>query len=251
MAEIKKHYAIFISDVHLGTRGCQAKKLIKFLKENTAPNIYLVGDIVDGWRMRRGIYWPQSHSEVIRLILQKEKEGSVIHYIAGNHDEFLRKWMYWGLNFGRMQITNRADYICAKGKRYLVVHGDMFDGVMRSEFKWIAHIGDFAYNVLISLNTKLNWIRLKMGLKYWSLSKFLKQKTKKALNYIDNFEIKIAQYAEKKNYHGVICGHIHQAENRKIDGVHYINTGDWVESCTAVVQSDDGKWEIIDWSKTK
>jgi UDP-2,3-diacylglucosamine pyrophosphatase LpxH len=244
-----QHYSIFISDVHLGTRGCQAEKLNQFLKKNHAQKIYLVGDIIDGWRMRRGIYWPQAHSEVIRTLLKKEKEGCSIYYIAGNHDEFLRKWMYWDLNFGRIKIINHADYICALGKRYLVIHGDMFDGVMRAELKWLAHVGDFAYNALIWLNTKFNWFRLKLGMKYWSLSKFLKQKTKKALNYIDNFEDKISSYAKNKNYHGVICGHIHHAQNSMIDGIHYINTGDWVESCTAVVQSKDGNWSIIDWSK--
>lgn len=244
---MKTHKAIFISDIHLGTRGCRAKSLISFLKNNDAPVIYLVGDIIDGWRMKRGIYWPQSHSEVLRQLLKKSNNGTKIYFIVGNHDEFLRKWLTWDLRFGNIQLLNRHVYVSSKGQKYLVVHGDMFDSVMKAELKWLMHVGDVAYNSLIWLNTKLNWIRLKLGMRYWSLSKFLKQKTKQALNFIDNFELKLAKYAKEKNFDGVICGHIHHAKISSVEGIHYINTGDWVESCTAIVETENGNFKLIEW----
>ena len=245
----KKFKSIFISDIHLGTKGCQAELLIDFLKNNTAKELYLVGDIVDGWRMSRGIYWPNSHSEVIRQILKHSKNNTKIRYITGNHDEALRKWTNWHLRFGRIRITNSRDYTSVEGKRYLVTHGDMFDNLMRKDLKWIMHVGDVAYNLLIWLNTKLNWFRKRLGMKYWSLSRFLKDKTKQAVSFMEGFEIQLADYAKKKNYDGVICGHIHSAKNKMIGDIHYINTGDWVESCTAIVETHDGEWQLIDWSE--
>lgn len=246
--ENKKYKSIFVSDVHLGTRGCQAELLNEFLKENTCDRLYLVGDIIDGWRLRKRIYWPQSHSDVIRRILTIAKDGGRVYYIVGNHDEALRKWLNFTLRFGRIKICNYQDYVALNGKKYLVIHGDQFDGLMKDKFKWIMHIGDIAYNFLIWFNSKFNVVRGWLGLEYWSLSKFLKKNTKKAVHYVDNFEDNLADYALRKGYDGVICGHIHTAAMKNIDDVEYINTGDWVESCTSIVEHWDGTLELVDWS---
>jgi len=246
--EKKKYKSIFISDVHLGTRGCQAESLCNFLKNNDCERLYLVGDILDEWRLRKKHYWPQSHSEVIRKILTASKRGTKVYYVLGNHDEFLRKWLTWDLRFGRIKVVNQQDHVGINGKKYLVTHGDMFDAVMTKNLKWLAHIGDFAYNLLIKINTRFNIVRKWFGLPYWSLSKYLKSRTKQALNFIDGFEDNLAGYARKRGYDGVICGHIHTAAQKEINGVEYINTGDWVESCTAIVETWEGTFELIEWT---
>lgn len=243
-----KHRTIFISDIHLGTRGCQAELLVKFLKENDADQIYLVGDIIDAWRMQRGVYWPDSHNEVLRQLLKKSHNGTKIHWILGNHDEVLRKWVSFDLTFGNIHVSNRVTHIDAKGKKWLVTHGDMFDAVMKKELKWLMHVGDVAYNMLIAINTRFNAVRRFFGMKYWSLSKFLKNKTKQALNFIDGFEDKVCGYARDKKYDGVICGHIHHANIKEYDDVTYMNTGDWVESCTAIIEDEEGNFYIKDYS---
>lgn len=243
----KQHKTIFLSDIHLGSRGCQAHALIQFLRENDADEIYLIGDIIDGWRMRKGVYWPQSHSDVIREILKKAHNGTEIHYIIGNHDEFLRKWLMWDLRFGRVHMVNQQTHVGVNGRQYLVIHGDMFDLTMRKELKWIMHIGDFAYNVLLALNTRLNRIRCKLGLPYWSLSNYLKQRTKRALNFMSSYEENLASYVRRKNFDGIICGHIHNAKIEMMDGIEYMNTGDWVESCTAIIEHETGEFELIEF----
>lgn len=244
----KTHYkSIFISDTHLGTKGCKADLLNDFLKNHTCDKLYLVGDIVDGWRLKKNFYFPQSHSNVIRSILSYAKRGTKVFYIVGNHDEVLRKWLHWNLRFGKIKISNNREHISANGKKYLVVHGDMFDGLMHANLKWIMHIGDYAYNFLLWVNNKFNQFRSFLGRDYWSLSKYIKGRTKQALNFIDGFETKLSEYAKKKKYDGVICGHIHTAAIKDIDGIHYINTGDWVESCTAIVENDDGEFQLIEW----
>lgn len=240
------HYrTIFISDLHLGSRGCQAEALCHFLKYHTAQELYLVGDIIDGWRLRKKWYWPQAHTNVVRRILTAAKRGTDVTYIIGNHDEFLRGFLKFRLAFGDIAVKNRAVHTGEDGKRYLVVHGDMFDGLMRADRKWIMHLGDTAYNGLLWLNTRLNSVRRLMGLPYWSLSKTLKSKTKRAMNFIHSFEEHVADYCQRKGFDGAICGHIHVAEMRDIDGISYKNTGDWVESCTALVEHHDGRWEIL------
>ena len=239
--------SIFISDVHLGSKGCQADALSDFLKQNTCEKLFLVGDIIDGWRMRKKWFWPQSHTNVIRRILTMAKRDTEVTFIIGNHDEFLRAFLKFDLSFGQIKIKNRHLHVGVDSKVYLVVHGDMFDGLMRPGSKWIMFIGDNLYNFLLALNTKLNMFRRKMGLSYWSLSKALKKRTKKALNFIHNFEEQVANYCKRKGFDGVICGHIHVAEMREINGIAYTNDGDWVESCTALVEHHDGKWEIIEW----
>lgn len=242
----KKHKSIFISDVHLGSRGCQAEALCQFLKANPCENLYLVGDIIDGWRLKKKGYWPQTHTNVIRAFLTAAKEGTNVTYIIGNHDEFLRAFLRFRLSFGKIAVKNRAEHVDINGKRYLVVHGDMFDGMMRSNRKWIMHLGDAAYNFLFSVNNKLNRVRRWLGLPYWSLSAALKKNTKRALNFIHDFEEHVAGYCKRKGYDGVICGHIHVAEIREIDGITYMNDGDWVESCTALIEHHDGRWELVE-----
>ena len=247
-----KHYkSIAISDIHLGTRGCQADLLCSFLKTNTCDNLFLVGDIIDGWRLKKRWYFPQNHINVIRRFLTSAKRDTDVYYILGNHDEMLRKFLSYDINIGRIKILNQHDYIAKNGKKYLIVHGDMFDGLMLPTNKWIMHLGDFLYNFLIWLNCHFNKIRVILNLPYWSLSKFLKNKTKSALNFIHSFEESVASYCYKHGYDGIICGHIHTAIIKDINGIEYMNCGDWVESCTALVEHHDGTWEIISYEGMK
>jgi len=240
------HYrSIFISDIHLGTRGCQAEALCAFLKENTCENLFLVGDIVDGWRLKNRWYFPQSHANVVRRIFTAAKRDTKVYYILGNHDEAIRKFLNFDITIGRIKILNRYDYLAANGKKYLVVHGDMFDGLMMPNKKWIMHLGDAAYNFLIWCNTHFNTVRGWLGLPYWSLSKFLKSRTKSAMNYINSFEDHVADYCYKKGYDGAVCGHIHTAEMKTINGIEYKNSGDWVESCSALLEHENGEWEVL------
>ena len=246
MTKPPAYRSIFISDIHLGSKGCQAEALCDFLKHHTCENLYLVGDIIDGWRLRRRWFWPQAHTDVVRRILTASKRNTNVTYIIGNHDEFLRAFLRFRFSFGRIDVRNRAVHEGRDGKRYLVVHGDMFDGMMRADRKWIMHLGDHAYNFLLWANTRLNIVRRWLRLPYWSLSAALKAKTKRALNYIHSFEGHVADYCRRKGFDGAICGHIHVAEMRVIDGIVYMNDGDWVESCTALVEHHDGRWELVE-----
>jgi UDP-2,3-diacylglucosamine pyrophosphatase LpxH len=244
-----KYRSIFISDIHLGTKDCKAELLCNFLKYNSANTIYLVGDIIDGWKIQQNRWrWRKSHNDVIRHILKHSKKGSKIVYVAGNHDEFLRPLLPYNLSFGQIDFVNKIDHIGVDGQRYLVIHGDMFDGITKLA-PWISYLGDKAYDVLLYLNTKYNWIRHKCGFGYWSFSKYLKHKVKGAVDFIFQFEQNLADYCKRKYYDGVICGHIHHAEIKTIDGIVYMNDGDWVESCTALVEHFDGTFEIITWEK--
>ncbi|MBN1378326.1 MAG: UDP-2,3-diacylglucosamine diphosphatase [Gammaproteobacteria bacterium] len=236
--------AIWISDTHLGSKGCKADYLIEFLKVHRCETLYLVGDIIDGWRMKRSIYWPQSHSNVIRRILTLAKRGTKVVYITGNHDEFLRK--YAEHDFGNIHLVNEALHETRTGKRFLVLHGDKFDVIVRYH-KWIAVLGDIAYNLLLVLNRWYNRIRIGLGYGYWSLSNFLKHRVKQAVNFIGDYELALADECKKRGLDGVICGHIHHAEIRTIDGVEYHNCGDWVESCTALVETRSGSIELVNW----
>lgn len=241
------HYkSIFISDTHLATKGSSAEELCVFLKHNSCENLFLVGDIIDGWRIKKRLYWPQSHTNVIRRILTASKRGTCVHYLAGNHDEAIRKFLSYDLTLGNIHFADRYDYVGVDGKKYLVIHGDFFDVLMLDK-KWLMHIGDTLYNFVIWLNIVLNKARLWLGLDYWSLSNYLKQNTKQALNYINNFETYVSKYCEERGYDGIICGHIHKAEIRKINNTIYMNDGDWVESRTALVEHVNGAWEIISY----
>lgn len=244
--ESRNYRTLFLSDVHLGTRGAQVSALLEFLKHHDADTIYLVGDIIDGWRLRQSWYWPQQHNDVVQKLLRKARKGARIVYIPGNHDEFLRE--YCGTAFGGVEIRDTAIHEAADGKRYLVIHGDIFDVVVRHA-RWLAFLGDWAYKVAMWLSRRINFIRRRMGLTYWSLSAWAKQKVKHAVNFIGKFEETLAAEARREDVDGVICGHIHSAALRSIDGLTYINTGDWVESCTAAVEHFDGRIEIIEWSE--
>jgi len=245
----KTYRSIFVSDVHLGTKDCKAGQLNNFLKHNSCDTLYLVGDIIDAWKIQQNKWrWKQSHTNVVRRVLGHAKRGTRVVFIAGNHDEFLRPMIPYGFSFGLIEIHNQTEHIGADGKRYLVTHGDLFDGITRLA-PWIAFLGDKAYDFVLELNNKFNWIRRRMGFGYFSLSRFLKYKVKRAVDFIFKFEENLANYCKKRGFDGVICGHIHHAEIKEINGVAYMNDGDWVESCTALVEHHDGRWEIITWTK--
>jgi UDP-2,3-diacylglucosamine pyrophosphatase LpxH len=239
---------LFLSDLHLGTRGCQAALLLDFLKRYDADQIYLVGDIIDGWRLKSGWYWPQAHNDIIQKLLRKARKGTRIVYVPGNHDEFLRD--YVGHQFGGVEIVDRTIHETATGERLLVIHGDQFDMVVRHA-RWLALLGDGAYTAALAVNTVVNVVRRRLGLTYWSLSAWAKLKVKNAVNFISDFETFLAAEARKQGADGVVCGHIHHAADRDIGGVRYVNTGDWVESCTAVVEHYDGRLELVRWTESR
>ncbi|WP_068315659.1 UDP-2,3-diacylglucosamine diphosphatase [Polycladidibacter hongkongensis] len=245
--QVKKYRSLFLSDIHLGTRGCKAEFLLDFLKNHDAETVYLVGDIVDGWRLRRSWFWPQAHNDVVQKLMRKARKGARVVYIPGNHDEFLRG--YLGTQMGGVEIVDQTIHESASGKKYLVIHGDQFDVVVRHA-KWLALLGDWAYVSALNLNTLVNFCRRKLGLTYWSLSAWAKLKVKNAVNFIGNFEETLVGEARRQNVDGVICGHIHHAANHSDFGLHYINTGDWVESCTAVGETFEGTFEVIKWTRT-
>jgi UDP-2,3-diacylglucosamine pyrophosphatase LpxH len=240
----RRYRTIWISDIHLGTRGCKAEFLLDFLRETESETLYLVGDIVDGWRLKRSWYWPQLHNDVVQKLLRKARKGTRVVYIPGNHDELLRRFLE--INIGQIEVVSEAVHVTADGKRLLVLHGDEFDAVVRYA-RWLAFLGDWAYNLALAANHWINALRRRLGLSYWSLSAYLKQRVKNAVEYISRFELAVAEAAAKRGADGVVCGHIHHAEIREIAGVTYCNDGDWVESCTALVEHADGRLEILRW----
>ncbi len=243
------HYrTVFISDIHLGTPGCQADALLEFLKRDTCDQLYLVGDIIDGWALRRRWYWPQSHNDVIQKLLRKARKGCRVIYVPGNHDEFARQFV--NHHFGGVEVLEEAVHVTADGRKLWIIHGDYFDAVIRCA-KWLAYLGDHAYELALKLNRYLNNCRTRLGLPYWSLSAYLKMRVKKALNYVSDFERAVAHEAQRRGYQGVVCGHIHHAEIRDIDGVTYCNDGDWVESLTALVEHEDGRFELLYWPRNQ
>ncbi|MEO6388233.1 MAG: UDP-2,3-diacylglucosamine diphosphatase [Croceibacterium sp.] len=235
---------IWISDIHLGTKGCNAEALIDFLDSTDSETMYLVGDIVDGWRLKKKFYWPATHNDIVWRILKRAKRGTRIVYIPGNHDEMFRQFS--GLNFGGVEIRRAAFHQTADGRRLMVIHGDEFDGVMLAH-RWLAVIGDALYLVLMGLSRWVTVVRQRFGLPYWSLSKIAKHKVKNAVEFIYRYEEVVARAAAARKVDGVVCGHIHTAEMREFDGVEYYNDGDWVEGCTALVEHFDGRMEILHW----
>jgi len=235
---------IFLSDLHLGTRGCQAEALLGFLKRYNAAEIYLVGDIIDGWRLRQSWHWPQAHNDVVQKLLRKARKGTRIVYIPGNHDEFLRD--YSDSSFGGVEIKEEALHICADGRKMLVMHGDKFDTIVRHA-RWVALLGDHAYDFAIWLNGHIARVRRFLGLPYWSFSRWSKDKVKSAVNFVTAFEDAVINDARKHGADLVLCGHIHKATIRQSEDVTYINSGDWVESCTAILEHHDGRFEICHW----
>lgn len=237
---------VWISDLHLGTPGCQARALLDFLREVECEQLFLVGDIVDGWQLRRSWYWPQAHNDVVQKLLRKARKGTRVIYVPGNHDEFARKYLQH--SFGGIEVAPEWIHETADGRKFWITHGDLFDGVIQHA-KWLAYVGDSLYEFTLKLNRHLNSLRARLGLPYWSLSKYLKLKVKRAVSFISEFEEALAREARKRGVHGVICGHIHHAELRDIDGITYANDGDWVESLTALVEHADGHLEILDWAE--
>ncbi len=243
----KTHYpSIFLSDIHLGTKGCQAEKLVDFLKAHSCDRLYLVGDIVDGWRLKSGFYWPQAHNNVLRRFLTMTKNGTEVIYVTGNHDEFLRK--YSDMQIGNLHVVDRYVHETQDGRRLLVIHGDEFDVITRYH-KWLAFAGDIGYTFLLEANRLVNAARSRFGYGYWSLSAWIKHRVKRAVNFISEFEGAIAHQCNRLGYDGAVCGHIHHAEISEIEGVTYMNCGDWVESCTALVENANGSFRIIKWDE--
>ncbi len=235
---------VWISDIHLGTPGCQAQALLAFLRDVECQTLYLVGDIIDGWQLRRSWYWPQAHNDVVQKILRKARKGTRVVFVPGNHDEFARRYVEH--NFGGVDVVEDCMHLTADGRRLWVTHGDLFDGVIQCA-KWLAYVGDAAYEFTLKVNRWFNRARARLGLPYWSLSKYLKLKVKRAVSYVSEFEAAVAREARRRGADGVVCGHIHHAEMRMIDGVLYCNDGDWVESLTALVEHADGRLEILDF----
>ena len=235
---------IFISDIHLGTPGCQALALMDFLRTHPSDTLYLVGDIIDGWQLRRRWYWPQAHNDVVQKLLRRVRKGCRVIYVPGDHDEFARDFI--GHHFGGIEVVQEAVHVTADGRSLWIIHGDYFDAVVQCA-KWLAYLGDNLYEFTLRMNRHLNSLRGRLGLPYWSLSAYLKQKVKTALNYVTDFEEAVANEAKKRGHDGVLCGHIHRAEMRMINGVLYCNDGDWVESRTALVEHYDGRLEILHW----
>jgi UDP-2,3-diacylglucosamine pyrophosphatase LpxH len=245
LREVRRVRALFISDVHLGMRPARVQQLIDFLRWHDADAMYLVGDIVDGWRLSKSWHWPPEYDELVQLMLAKAAAGTRMVVIPGNHDEFLRD--YLGTYFGEVEFVDRTVHTTAQGKTYLVIHGDQFDVVVMNA-KWLAHVGDWAYRAALRINSAINWIRRRLGLSYWSLSAWAKQKVKGAVSVIGRYEEALSLEARESGVDGIICGHIHHADMHNRLGVHYINTGDWVESCTAVAEEYDGQFELITWT---
>jgi UDP-2,3-diacylglucosamine pyrophosphatase LpxH len=241
---VMKFRTIWISDIHLGTTGCQAARLLEFLQATESETLYLVGDIIDGWQLKRRWYWDQAHNNVVQNVLKKAKKGTNVIFVPGNHDEAIRQFI--DLDFGGIRIRDELIHTTAEGKRMLVLHGDRFDGVIACA-KWLAYVGDSLYTMVLKFNQVYNAWRARAGLPYWSLSQYLKLKVKNAVSYISSFENALAAEAKRKGVDGVICGHIHKPEIREIDGITYCNDGDWVESLSALVEDEDGKLRLITW----
>ena len=242
--ELKKYRSVFISDLHLGTKMCQAEKLLSFLKSFECEHLYLVGDIVDGWALSKTFYWPQTHNDVIQKLMRKARKGEQVYYLPGNHDEFLRS--FGNNQFGNVILTDLLIHQGLDGKKYLIIHGDQFDAVIK-KMKWLAHLGVWAYDLMINLNVFVAGCRRFLGLPYWSLSAWAKYKVKQAVNFIGEFEENLTDYAKVKEADGIICGHIHHPNIRQINNLVYMNCGDWVESMSAIVEHTDGTWELLRW----
>jgi UDP-2,3-diacylglucosamine pyrophosphatase LpxH len=235
---------IWLSDIHLGLKASRTEYLYDFLQHTESEYLYLVGDIIDLWKAKRGWHWPEINNRIVRLIMDKARRGTKVIYVPGNHDEFFRD--YVDLYFAGIHITPRAEHVTEDGKRLLILHGDEFDAVTLNN-KWVAKLGSEAYDMLIVLNHWFNWIRRKLGFGYWSLSKHIKHKVKEAVSYIGNFEQAVVHAARQHGADGVVCGHIHHAVITEYEEIRYANCGDWVESCTALAEEEDGSLRLIHW----
>lgn len=245
----RPYRTLFLSDIHLGTRACRAENLLSFLREHEADTIYLVGDIIDFWALNRGIYWPAPHNTFVQKILKLARHDVRVVFIPGNHDEALRE--HAGSHFGNIEIEREIVHRTADGRRLLLVHGDEFDQIARCH-RWIAVLGDISYNLLVRINVWLSWVRRKLHRSgYWSLAGYAKKRVKGALEFIYGFEAAVARYARQQGVDGVVCGHIHSAVIKEVEGITYVNCGDWVDSCTAIVEHRNGKLELLHWSEAE
>lgn len=243
----RRHYrTIWISDIHLGTKGCNAEMLVDFLDNVDSNMLYLVGDIVDGWQLKKRVYWPTAHNDVVWRIMKRARRGTRVIYIPGNHDELFRQ--FTGMSFGGVEIRRKMIHNTVDGRKLLVLHGDEFDTVMLAH-RWLAFVGDAAYTALMAVNRRVNQVRRLMGMPYWSLSKMAKHKVKNAVAFITRFEEIVAHEAGRRRVDGVVCGHIHTAEIRQFGDITYYNDGDWVEGCTALVEHHDGRMEVLHWAE--
>jgi UDP-2,3-diacylglucosamine pyrophosphatase LpxH len=242
---MRKVRSIFLSDIHLGTRACQAERLLEFLREHESEHLFLIGDIRDFWAMSRGVFWSTRHNTVVQKILKRARHGAKVIFIPGNHDEALREHV--GISFGEIRLLHDQVYTAADGRRYLLTHGDAFDQVTKYH-RWAAVLGDHAYAVVVRMNALVSWIRRRLGIAgYWSLAGYAKRKVKSAVGFIYGFEESVARYVKERGVDGVICGHIHAAVIKEIEGITYINCGDWVDSCTAILEHSDGQMELVEW----
>ena len=243
-----RYRTLFISDIHLGAKSCQAEAFLEFLAAHEAETIYLVGDIIDGWRLRKEWHWPQAHNDVVQALLARAKSGTRVVFMPGNHDEFARDFL--GQHFGGIEIVDQAIHVGPNGNRHLVIHGDQFDAVV-THARWLAKLGDWAYRATQAVNARVSQARRALGLTYWSFSAWAKLKVKKAVNFISDFETTLAAEARRQGVQGVVCGHIHHAAIQDMHGVAYMNCGDWVESCTALAEDEEGGFRIIRWNEER
>ena len=248
MTENQRYRAIWISDIHLGTPGSKAEFLLDFLRHNDSDTLYLVGDIIDGWQLRKGWYWHPTHNDVVQKILRKARKGTEVIFIPGNHDEFGRQFL--GLAFGDIKVVDSAIHQLLDGRKLWVTHGDQFDGIVQHA-KWLAFLGDSLYTFVLALNHWFNRARSSMGLRYWSLSQYLKEKVKNAVSFITDYEQALIDEARRRGFDGVVCGHIHKAAIREVDGMLYCNDGDWVESLSALVETHQGELKLVVWDELK
>jgi UDP-2,3-diacylglucosamine pyrophosphatase LpxH len=238
---------LFLSDIHLGTRACQAERLLAFLREYECENLYLVGDIIDLWALKRGFYWPAAHNTVVQKLLKKARHGVQVFLIPGNHDEALRE--YIGSSFGGVTVVRDHVHVASDGKRYILLHGDEYDQVT-TYHRWVSILGDVSYNLLVDLNRFLSLVRRRFGVSgHWSLADYAKRNVLRAVSFISDFEHAVVRYVKHLRLDGVICGHIHTPVIKRIDGITYMNCGDWVDSCTAIVEHYDGRMELVRWSE--
>ncbi len=244
----QRYRTVFISDLHLGTPGCKADCLLDFLQHVESEYLYLIGDVVDGWRLQKRWFWPKRHGQVLRALLARSRRGTRVVYLPGNHDETLRKRI--GRGFAGVRVLHDAIHETADGRRLLVIHGDAFDGVC-TDMQWLARLGSIAYDLALQANTGFNRLRRWLGLRYWPLSAFLKARVKAAVNFVERYEHALAAEARRRAVAGVVCGHVHKPEIRTIEGVQYFNDGDWVESCSALVEHMDGRLELVHWAERR
>ncbi|HYA84707.1 MAG TPA: UDP-2,3-diacylglucosamine diphosphatase [Candidatus Bathyarchaeia archaeon] len=244
-----KYRTVWLSDIHLGSKGCQADKLLAFLKQVECEYLFLVGDIIDIWAMKRQFYWPETHNTIIQKFLRKARHGTKVIYIPGNHDEMFRQYIIdHPISFGDIEIHQEYLHTLANGKTVLCIHGDYYDVVMKYH-KWLAFVGDIGYSILLWLNRHFNYLRKLLRMRYWSISQYIKYKVKSAVSFIGHFEQNVISECKDRGVDCILCGHIHHAEMKQYGDILYLNTGDTVESCTAIVETYNNELVLLGFGK--